>query len=614
MNLKNRLRDIQTDCRDRLYDLAPPNRGGLKQHPHLWAFTCRWRNRPQHKMQKSLTFYTSSLAIMSAPILKALFINSLPSPLMPECSVSLPLCVAGEQRNRTKTCDRPRLNHCLGEAFQNYSELERALCVLCSPIQVAPYSGQRSNRLFRGALIAACPNVIRRESSMPVNHSAPKPLQVAAVVIGNALEWYDFTIFGVLTVIISRLFFPAENQYASLLLTTATFGVGFFTRPIGGILLGIYADHKGRKAALLLIIFLMTAAIAMIGFAPTYAAIGVAAPFIVVLARLLQGFATGGEFASATSFLIETAPAHRRGLYGSWQMVGQGLAVFVGALLGALLTRNLAPEALDSWGWRVPFLLGLVIGPVGLFIRRHLQETEAFLEARGAMTVRQGFGTRIATNLTTLATSLKEVLVCMGLTISGTISFYVILLYMPTFAHTQLHLPLDQAFVAQLISLVCMIVLIPLSGALSDRIGRKPIIIAALTLYLALVYPLFHWVHDNPSFGSLVIVQIVLCCLLGVFFGPISTAGAEQFAARARSSGLGIAYNLAVMIFGGFAQFFVTWLVKATGSPIAPSFYMMFGAVIGVVAALFLVDRALDVHLPTLVTVRPRSRTAELAT
>ena len=438
---------------------------------------------------------------------------------------------------------------------------------------------------------------------MPINHSTPKPLQVAAAAIGNALEWYDFIIFGVLTVVISRLFFPAESQYASLLLTTATFGVGFFMRPVGGILLGIYADHKGRKAALLLIIVLMTAAIAMIGFAPTYAAIGVAAPLIIVLARLLQGFATGGEFASATSFLIESAPAHRRGFYGSWQMVGQGLAVLVGALLGALLTRSLAVEALDSWGWRVPFLLGLVIGPVGLFIRRHLQETEAFLEARAAGTVRQGFGT-------TLATHLREVLVCMGLTTSGTISFYVILLYMPTFARTQLHLPLDQAFIAQSISLVCMIVLTPLSGALSDRIGRKPIIIAALTLYLALVYPLFNWVYDNPSFGSLVIVQIVLCCLLGVFLGPISTAGAEQFAARARSTGLGIAYNLAVMIFGGFAQFFVTWLIEATGSPIAPSFYVMFGAAIGVVAAFFLVDRARDVRLPTLETVTPRTRAA----
>jgi MHS family proline/betaine transporter-like MFS transporter len=170
-------------------------------------------------------------------------------------------------------------------------------------------------------------------------------------------------------------------------------------RPVGGILLGLYAAHKGRRSALLLIIILMTAAIAMIGFAPTYAAVGPAAPLIIVLARLLQGLATGGEFASATSFLIESAPANRRGFYGSWQMVGQGLAVLIGALLGATITRNLAPEALDSWGWRIPFLLGLVIGPVGLFIRRHLKETDAFLEASADASGRPNFGTTLVTHV-----------------------------------------------------------------------------------------------------------------------------------------------------------------------------------------------------------------------
>ena len=428
---------------------------------------------------------------------------------------------------------------------------------------------------------------------MLVDRSAPKPIQVAAAVVGNALEWYDFIIFGFLTVVIARLFFPADSQYASLLLTTATFGVGFFMRPVGGILLGVYADHKGRKSALLLIIVLMTIAIAMIGFAPTYAAIGVGAPLIIVLARLLQGLATGGEFASATSFLVETAPANRRGFYGSWQMVGQGLAVLIGALLGALITRTLTAQALDSWGWRIPFLLGLIIGPIGLFIRRHLQETEAFVEARQAASIRQSFGA-------TFAAHAKQVLVCMGVVTSGTISFYVILLYMPTFARVQLHLPLDQAFLAQAISLACMIVITPLSGLLSDLIGRKPIMIAALSLYFVLVYPLFSWLHDNPSFGSLATVQIVLCCLLGVFFGPISTAVAEQFMTRSRSTALGIAYNLAVMIFGGFAQFFVTWLIEATGSPLAPSFYVMFGAAIGVVATFFLIDRAWDARLESL--------------
>jgi MFS transporter, MHS family, proline/betaine transporter len=432
----------------------------------------------------------------------------------------------------------------------------------------------------------------------PISRSSSKSLQIAAAVIGNALEWYDFIVFGFFTVVISRLFFPAESEYASLLLTTATFGVGFFMRPVGGILLGIYADHYGRKSALLMIIVLMTAAIALIGFAPTYAAIGVAAPLTIVVARLLQGFATGGEFASATSFLIESAPPDRRGLYGSWQMVGQGLAVLIGALLGTLITRNLAPESLDSWGWRVPFLFGLAIGPVGLYIRQYLDETQAFLDAREAATARQGL-------VTTLGAQLREALVCMGIITSGTISFYVILLYMPTFARTQLHLPLDEAFLAQSISLACMIVLTPLFGALSDRVGRKPIIICALALYLVLAYPLFSWLHANPSFGNLAIVQIVLCCLLGAFFGPMSTAVAEQFAARTRSTGLGIAYNLAVMIFGGFAQFFVTWLIEVTGSPIAPSFYVMFGAATGIVAGIFLVDRARQVHLEAVGPVAP---------
>jgi len=451
-------------------------------------------------------------------------------------------------------------------------------------------------KLFSGAFQRQDRYVGSEGLDMPTNHSAPKPIQVAAAVIGNALEWYDFIIFGFLTVVIARLFFPADSQYASLLLTTATFGVGFFMRPVGGILLGLYADHNGRKSALLLIIVLMTVAIAMIGFAPTYAAIGVAAPLIIVLARLLQGLATGGEFASATSFLIETAPANRRGFYGSWQMVGQGLAVLIGALLGALITRSLAPEALDNWGWRIPFLLGLIIGPVGLFIRRHLQETEAFIEARGTASISQNFGA-------TLVSHVKQVLVCMGIVTSGTISFYVILLYMPTFARVQLHLPLDQAFLAQAISLACMIVVTPLSGALSDHIGRKPIMISALSLYFVLVYPLFNWLHSDPSFGRLATVQIVLCCLLGVFFGPISTAVAEQFVARSRSTGLGIAYNLAVMIFGGFAQFFVTWLIEATGSPIAPSFYVMFGAAVGIAATFFLIDRAWDARLESLETV-----------
>lgn len=340
----------------------------------------------------------------------------------------------------------------------------------------------------------------------------------------------------------------------------------------------------------MLIIGLMTLAIAMIGFAPTYAAIGIAAPLLVVLARLLQGFSAGGEFASSTAFLIESAPAHRRGFYGSWQMVGQGLAVLTGALLGALITRIFTPEALDSWAWRIPFLFGLVIGPLGLYIRRRLDETEDFLAITRSTGKQQTLGAALAAHV-------RQVLATFGVVVSGTISFYVILLYMPTFARIQLHLPLDQAFSAQAISLACMIVLIPIFGALSDHIGRKPIMISALVLYFVVTYPLFSWMYANQSFASLLIAQVILCCLLGAMFGPISTALAEQFQAHVRTTGLGTAYNMAVMLFGGFAPFFVTWLIQATGLPTAPAFYVMFGAVAGISAALLLKERVRDADL-----------------
>jgi MFS transporter, MHS family, proline/betaine transporter len=332
-----------------------------------------------------------------------------------------------------------------------------------------------------------------------------------------------------------------------------------------------------------LIIGLMTLAIAMIAFVPPYAAIGIAAPLVIVLARLLQGFATGGEFASATSFLVEMAPLKQRGLYGSLQMVGQSLAALGGAVAGALVTRGLAPEQIDSWGWRLPFIFGLLIGPLGMWIRRNLSETDEFLNARSTT------GKKVSIAVL-LSGHLRGVFVTFGLVISGTITYYVVLVYMPTFAKTQLNIPLTDAFIAQVIGLLCLTAVIPVFGWLSDQIGRKPIIIAALVAYLLFLYPLFSWVHANPTLTNLSIMQAILCSLIGVLFGPISTALAEQFSPGVRSTGLAIAYNFAVMLFGGFAQFIVTWLIRETGSPIAPAYYVMFGATVGLIAAMFLVD------------------------
>jgi MFS family permease len=397
---------------------------------------------------------------------------------------------------------------------------------------------------------------------------------VTAAVIGNALEWYDFIVYGFLSSIIARLFFPADNEHTSLLMALATFGVGFFMRPVGGVLLGLYADRKGRKAAMQLIILLMTVSIAMIAFAPGYAAIGIGAPLLIVIARMLQGFATGGEYASATAFLVECAPANRRGLYGAWQLFGQCLAVFAGAGMGALVTHTLTPEALDSWGWRVPFILGLLIGPVGLWIRRHMEETEDFVAAQKSSEPGQGL-------LATIRGNLRAVLATMCSTINGTVAFYVVLVNMPTFAHKQLGLPLDQVFMVQMLAVALMTVVIPMAGLLSDRLGRRPVLFAGMLAFFLLIYPLYVWVAAVPSVERLLIMQLLLCSAMGLFFGPTPTAMAEQFPTKVRSTGLAVAYNIAVMLFGGFAPFIVTWLTQASGTPVAPAYYVLFASLIG---------------------------------
>ncbi|QOQ73163.1 MFS transporter [Pseudomonas poae] len=398
--------------------------------------------------------------------------------------------------------------------------------------------------------------------------------QVVAAVIGNALEWYDFIVYGFLASIIARQFFPSQDEYASLLMALATFGVGFFMRPVGGILLGIYADRKGRKAAMQLIIRLMTVSIALIAFAPNYAAIGMGAPLLIVVARMLQGFATGGEYASATAFLVESAPAHRKGLYGSWQLVGQCLAVFGGAAMVALATHFFAPQTLDLWGWRVPFVLGLLIGPVGLWIRRHMEDPEEFIQAR-----KQATGPAPSL-MDVLREHRRSILVSMGLACGATVSFYVVLVNMPTFAHKSLGLPLDQVLMVQMFAVALMTVVIPLSGLLSDRLGRRPVLMAFTLAFFVMVYPLYVWVAAAPSIERLLVMQVLLCTAIGGFFGPAPTALAEQFPIEVRSTGVSVAYNVAVMVFGGFAPLIVTWLTKVLGTPVAPSFYVLFACVL----------------------------------
>jgi MFS family permease len=408
----------------------------------------------------------------------------------------------------------------------------------------------------------------------------PNTRAIVAAVIGNALEWYDFVVFSFMTVVISKLFFPTTSDYSAILLTTATFGVAFVMRPVGGVVLGLYADRAGRKAALSLVIALMTLGIFLLAVAPPYAAIGLGAPLIIVFARLLQGFSAGGEFGSATALLIEAAPFSRRGFYGSFQMASQAASLLLGAVVGSIITRNMSPEALMSWGWRVPFLFGLIIGPVGFYLRRNMLETEAFIHAQKMA--------RRATLGEVFREHSREVMCGLGAVIALTVTVYVLIGYLPTFAVKQLKLPFGQSFTALIVGNLLLTVLSPIAGAWSDRIGRKGLSLWSLIITLVIIYPLFVWLSAEPSVARLNIVQGVLSVTLAGYYGPFGALLAELFPAHIRSTGLSIAYNIAVMLFGGFGQFVVTWLIKVTGSPLAPTFYVMAGIALSIIAVAFI--------------------------
>ncbi len=429
--------------------------------------------------------------------------------------------------------------------------------------------------------------------------SAVSKRNILAAVIGNALEWYDFLVFAFMTPIVAKLFFPSNPNDPSddinkILMTTAVFGVGFFMRPVGGILLGLYGDRKGRKAAMVMVTGIMAVAIALITFAPTYQGVGIWAPIFIVLARLLQGFAAGGEFGTSTALLIELAPKGKRGFYGSWQMTGQMAALLIGAAVGTLITDFFTQEQLMSWAWRIPFAVGLLIVPVAIYIRRHVEEPETFQKMKAA----QEAGTVQQVGvMEMLRTHSRETLVGMGLVVTATVSIYITFTYLVTYSTVTLKLPLRDTFMVQMAGAALMVVLMPFMGAWSDRVGRRPLMIGSLLGYLLVLYPLYAWLCDGPTIAKLMTVQVVVCLFVSVFFGVFSTVMAELFPANVRSVGMSMAYNIAVMVFGGFAQFIVTWLIRATGSPMSPAFYVMFGVVLGFIASFFIRDRAPEEEL-----------------
>ena len=395
---------------------------------------------------------------------------------------------------------------------------------------------------------------------------------IIAASIGNALEWFDFVVYGFFAGTIAKLFFPTANETTSLLVALATFGVTFFMRPFGALVIGSYADRHGRKAAFSLTIILMTVGTALIVVAPTYSSIGIWAPILIVVARLVQGFSAGAEYGSATAFLAEQDPS-RRGFFASWQFASQGLTTVLATAFGVILATNLTLEQMDTWGWRVPFVFGLLIGPVAYYIRQHIDETAEF----------KGAAISPAPLREVLAVSKERLLISFGVVVLSNATMYMVL-FMPTYAARQLGLSASSGFIGGLLTGVVQVLLVPIVGSLSDRYGRLPIGFASAGALLVLIYPMFVWLATSPSLQTLVIVQIIIGILLSGYTGGLPALMSELFPTRLRTTGLSVSYAFAAAIFGGFAPFISAWLIQATGIKEAPSFYVMFAAIVSLTA------------------------------
>lgn len=380
---------------------------------------------------------------------------------------------------------------------------------------------------------------------------------ISAACIGNMLEWYDFGVYAFLAGSISAAFFPSSDPTASLLATFAAYGVGFLARPFGGAVIGRLGDRRGRKVALVLTLLMMALGTIGLGLLPTYAQIGIAAPVLLVALRILQGIAAGGEWGASTAFIIEWAPDGRRGLFGSFQQVSTASGILLGSGVAALLTSLLPPEAMLAWGWRIPFLLGASLLVVGILIRRSVDETPVF-EARAVEPP------------PTTESGPRLGLRAFGFTIFWTVSYYMLLSYMPTFTQKYGGLSASQALWSNTIGLVAMVLTVPVFGHLSDRIGRKPLLIASAVAAALLSYPLFRIVADGAGFTTVVAIQVVFGVIVALYSGPGPAAISEIFPSHLRSTWMSIGYTLAVAVFGGFAPFVATWLIAATGSALAP--------------------------------------------
>jgi metabolite-proton symporter len=413
---------------------------------------------------------------------------------------------------------------------------------------------------------------------MSASASNSKIGNVMRVSSGNFLEMYDFMVYAYYATYIAREIFPSTSAYASLMMTLGTFGAGYLMRPLGAVVLGAYIDKHGRRNGLIVTLFLMAIGTLVIACTPGYRVIGVFAPLIVVLGRLLQGFSAGVEVGGASVYLSEMATPGHRGFYCAWQSASQQIAVVFAALLGVALSAVVSPVAMVQWGWRVPFLIGCLIVPLLFWLRRSLAETEAFLK--------QKHHPGMSEVLTSLAANWKIVGIGVFLSTMTTVSFYLITAYTPTFGIEVLHLTSRQSLMVTLCVGLSNFFWLPTGGAISDIVGRRPMLIGITVAAIVTAYPAMLWLVSSPSVARLLIVELWLSVFFGVYNGAMIPHLAEIMPPEIRTSGFSLAFSLATAIFGGFTPFVCTYLIHETGNRAMPALWVSFAALCGLVAAL----------------------------
>ena len=407
---------------------------------------------------------------------------------------------------------------------------------------------------------------------------------ILSCAVGNFVELFDFLIFGLFAAQIAANFFPSGDPVIGLLSAFATYGVGFVMRPVGAIVIGAYGDRQGRKAALVLTVGLMAGATALTGLIPSYATIGIWAPILLVICRLVQGFSTGGEWGGAAAFLVEYAPPGRRGLIGSMQQFSVGLALIAGTLIAAVLNSTLSKEQMIDWGWRIPFIMGFVLAPIGLYLRSRVSETPAFHKTVNRQ--------QVASSPVRDALTIYKwpVLAAFGISVVGTVGNYTFNIFMPSFASGQLGISAGTAYYSSAAAAVVLTLLTPFAGWLSDVVGRKPVLLVLAIGYGLFSYPLFQYLVAAPSGMSLAVTQCISAALLGFYAGPLCAVLAELFPTKVRFTALSIGYSMAVTIFGGFAPFVATFLIRETGSPVSPAMFVILAAVISSITLILIKD------------------------